>query len=156
MIKKRYDQVGGLLWVGLGSALCIGSIKLGLGGLHKPGPGFVPFLTGSLLGLLGIILTLHKTIQISRQKGNEGKSQSKIEWKQIGLSLIALFVYASLFEPLGFVISTLLFLLFLFKMLMPRKWFMPILLSVSTVIFSYLIFYVWLRVNFPRGIFRIG
>lgn len=153
---KRYDQIGGLLWVGLGLALCIGSIKLGLGGLHKPGPGFVPFLTGGLLGLLGVVLTLHKTLEILKQKENHGETQNKIEWRQIALSLIALFVYAFLFESLGFVISTLMFLLFLFKMLMPRKWIMPVLLSVSTVIFSYLIFYVWLRVNFPRGIFRIG
>jgi hypothetical protein len=46
--------------------------------------------------------------------------------------------------------------LFLFKMLMRQKWILPIALSVLTVIFSYLIFNVWLRVNFPGGILRIG
>ena len=58
MIRSFFksDQVGGLIWFVLGIGLCIGSIRLTLGEFHYPGPGFMPFLSGALLGLFGLVL----------------------------------------------------------------------------------------------------
>ena len=147
----------GFVWIGLGIVLCIGSAKLGLGKLNKPGSGFMPFLTGSLLGLLGLVLTLSGIIL--EQPKTKGENV-EIPVKEIGrkkvYTFIALCMYPLLLEPLGFIIATLLLLFSLFKIMEPRKWLVPILISSLSVILSYLIFYVWLGVNFPRGIFSIG
>lgn len=155
MIKMRYHQVGGFIWTALGCAICIGSIKIGLGTLHDPGAGLGTFLTGSLLGLLGLMLT-YKAIKNPEDKGIDEEISIKKFWKKKLYCVIALTMYALLLDLLGYIMVTFLLLLFLFKILEPRKWFTPILISFITVAVSYLIFYVWLRINFPRGIFNLG
>lgn len=152
-MKLRYDRVGGVIWMVLGIALGIGSIKLGLGTFHNPGPGFMPFLTGSLLGLLGLILTLTKTQEGSEKKRGEEISIRKF-WEKGVYALIASFIYNFLLEPLGFVIATLLLIFSLLKIMGTRRWFSPALISFLAVVLSYFIFIVWLRISFPRGLFR--
>ncbi len=144
--------MGGLIWFVLGLGLCIESIKLGFGELGNPGAGFMPFISGTFLGLSGLTLTLPS---ILRRTG-EGKSEGlKANWKDFLFTLLALFAYSLFLEPLGFLLSTFLFLFFLFKLGEPKKWFMPLVLSISTIILSYLIFSVFLKCQFPRGIFSI-
>ena len=150
------DQVHGLIWLILGIGLCIGSVELRLGNLHRPGPGFLPFLSGAMLGLLGLILMVSSFLKELGEKG-EPKVESiwvKGHWKKFFFTLLALFCYATLIEYLGFFSTTFLFFLFLFKLSEPKKWVMPLVLSVCTVIISYLLFSVWLKCQFPRGIFN--
>jgi len=154
MIKIRYDRIGGVIWMALGAALAIGSIKLGLGALHKPGSGLMPFLTGILLGSLGLLLTLLDTRKRSDEKGDEEVSLRQF-WGMGACSLAASFLYAFLLSPLGFIVATFLLFLSLFKIMGTRKWFTPILISLLAVSVSYFIFDVWLRIEFPRGILTI-
>ena len=148
--------MGGLIWLILGIGIVIGSIKLNLGNLHKPGPGFMPFLSGALLVILGLILLIYTII--SKGSWEEEVKVKKIgvkgNWKIFLLTLIALFAYAILLEPLGFIFSTFLFLFSTFKITEPKKWLAPLVFSVSTIILSYFIFSFWLRCQFPKGIFR--
>lgn len=155
MIKIRYDQVGGVIWVALGIALGTGSIKLGVGTLTSPGAGFMPFLAGSLLGLLGLGLILTNTLGGSGKRRGEEVSIRKF-WGKGVYTLIASLIYIFLLDSLGFVIATLLFIFFLQKIMGARKWVPPIFISFLAVGLSYLIFVVWLRINFPRGVFNIG
>lgn len=156
MIKKRYDQVSGLLWIALGIGLSIESIKLGLGTIHNPGSGFAPFLMGGLLGLFGLILTSCATLE-RLDKSGDIREVSVIKGFNKGfLSLIFLFMYTLLLETLGFIVATSLLLFLLLKILEPKKWVGPIFISLLGVALSYLIFHVWLRISFPRGILNIG
>ncbi len=154
MIKTGYDRVGGVIWMAIGAALAIGSISLGLGSLHKPGAGLMPFLTGILLGSLGLLLTLLDLRNGSSVKGKEAVSLRPFLGKG-ALSLAASFLYAFVLDPLGFIVATFVLFLSLFKIMGARKWFMPILISLLAVSVSYLIFEVWLRIEFPRGILAI-
>jgi len=149
---RTHDQLGGLIWIILAVSLCIGSIKLKLGGFRNPGPGFLPFLTGIVLGILGIILIFSR---ISKEIAKDEKLTRKGRNLLIPfLTLLISFAYVLLFEPLGFLPATFLFLFFLFKLSEPKKWLKPLILSLSVVILSYLIFSVWLQCQFPRGMFR--
>ena len=147
--------MSGLFWVLLGVAICIDSVQLKLGGLHKPGPGFMPFMAGSFLILLGLILT-GSTISKGFEKGETRAKEAWaiVNWKSVLLTLSGLFAYALLLEPIGFYPTAFLFLLFLFKLTEPRRWLMPAGLAGISVILSYLIFSLWLKVQFPVGIFR--
>lgn len=146
---------GGLLWLACGAALALGSIRLKLGTWTNPGAGFTPFLTGSLLALCGLLLI----IQTGRRKAPGDDSLVRafqgFGGKRI-YSLIAVCLYALLLEPLGFIPDTFLLLFLLFKILDPRKWLAPLLVSFLAVLLSYLIFDVWLRINLPRGMWLIG
>jgi putative tricarboxylic transport membrane protein len=156
---KKYARADGLIWVILGIGMCVGSIKLKLGNFRTPGPGFMPFLAGASLGIFGLILIFSTTFA-RLGEGEEAKNEKTSviwNWKKLMnpfLTLLILFIYLLLLEPLGFVITTFICLLFLFKLSEPKKWLRPFILSVSTSIVSYLLFSVWLQCQFPRGLIK--
>ena len=156
---KKYGRLGSLIWVVLGVGLCIGSIRLKLGGIHNPGPGFLPFLTGMLLGIFGLILAFSGSSKDPREDEVEIKDTLSMKNLKKNLkplsTLLILFAYILLIEPLGFLLASFLFLFSLFKLSEPRKWLKPLVISLCAVILSYLIIYVWLRCQFPRGIFGL-
>jgi len=156
---KKYVRADGLIWVILGIGMCIGSIKLKLGNFHTPGPGFLPFLSGASLGIFGLILMFSTTfVRLGNGEEAKQKRTSVIwNWKKLinpFLTLLILFVYLLLLEPLGFVFTTFMCLLFLFKLSEPKKWLAPFVLSISTSILTYLLFSVWLQCQFPRGLIK--
>lgn len=156
---KKYARADGLIWVILGMGMCIGSIKLKLGNFHTPGPGFMPFLSGVSLGIFGLILTFSTTF-VRLGNGKEAKNEKSLvkwDWKKFLnplLTSLILLLYILLLESLGFLLTTFICLLLLFKLSEPKKWLMPLILSVSTSILSYLIFSVWLQCQFPRGLIK--
>jgi putative tricarboxylic transport membrane protein len=157
---KKKDRLGGLFWLVLGVALCIESAALGLGQFRQPGAGFLPFLSGVLMALLGLSLTLSNLSKGSEQDQEvKGNKIWEIEyWKGFGVPLLclaALLSYILLLNVLGFILTTFLWLFFLFKIGDPKRWLIPLILAVSTVVISYLMFGVWLQLQLPRGMFRL-
>jgi putative tricarboxylic transport membrane protein len=156
---KKYARTDGLIWVILGMGMCIGSIKLKLGNFHTPGPGFMPFLSGVSLGIFGLILTFSTTF-VRLANGKEAKNEKSLvnwDWKKFLnplLTSLILLLYILLLESLGFLLTTFICLLLLFKLSEPKKWLMPLILSVSTSILSYVLFSVWLQCQFPRGLIK--
>jgi putative tricarboxylic transport membrane protein len=149
----KTDIVGGFIWFFLGLALCLGSLKLKLGNFHNPGAGFMPFLAGAFLGLLGLVLIFQATRK--RPGGAEGQEEKfwfAENWKKFLITLGAMFGYVLLFKPLGFLLATFLFFFLLFKLTETKKWLVPIFSSAGIVALSYLLFSVWLKCQFPRGI----
>ncbi len=154
---RRFDLIGSFIWIALGIGLCVGAIPLKLGGLHKPGPGLMPFMTGGLLTLFGFILMfscLHKGLG-GEGEGTAKKIWVKDHWKSILFTLSALFGYALLLETLGFLIITFLFFFFLFEVGEPKKWVRSLIFSGVVSGLSYLIFCSWLKILFPRGILGV-
>ncbi len=155
MEKRTTQRIEGLVWVGLGIALLFGSIRLGLGSLQSPGTGFASFIGGALLAVFGLILALFSPGEnLPQEIGKAIFTRAKL--RQPLLALLILFSYPFLLKVLGFVLSTFLFLFFLFKAMEPRKWFTLLIISLGGSLASYLIFQVWLRVSFPKGMIGIG
>jgi len=156
MRKKTSRQIEGLVWTGLGVALCIGAFRLGLGTFQSPGTGFASFLGGVLLGVFGLILTVYSRLEKSSPAEKARGIFSPEKLKQPLLALLALFSFPFLLKIFGFILSTFLFLFFLFKAMEPRKWFTLVVISLAGSLACYLVFQVWLRVSFPKGILGIG
>jgi putative tricarboxylic transport membrane protein len=153
------DLVGGLFWSILGIALCAGGVKLNLGTLRIPGSGFFPFLIGIFMALFGIALIFPNLSKWA------GKDQEEVTQKTPGvenwrralcpiLTLCILLGYLFFLEHLGFIITTFLFLFSLFKLSTPKKWFMPLVISMGTAVVGYFFFCKWLQCQFPLGILR--
>jgi putative tricarboxylic transport membrane protein len=154
---KKYDIVGGLIWLILGIALCIESIRLSLGHLHRPGPGFVSFLSGAFLGLFGLVLLLSNLKGLRKEERlTDIKIGVKKNWKNFIFTLLLMIGYFLLLETLGFLLTSFLFLFFSFKLTKPKKWLGSLILAVSAIIVSYIIFIFLLKCPFPKGIFRLG
>ncbi len=144
----------GLLWFVLGIILSIESIELKLGNLHKPGPGFVPFLSGVVLVVLGLFLLFSHILGKIKLESNVKEIIAKENLKKLLFTFLILLGYIIAFEPLGFFLSTFLFFFLLFKLTEPKRWLMPSFISGTSVLLSYLIFCIWLRCPLPKGIFK--
>jgi putative tricarboxylic transport membrane protein len=142
-------QVSNFLFALFGLITSWGSVNVGLGTLTHPGPGFFPFWAGILLILISLF-QLMKSFPI--RKSVERNIWINIEWKNLIVFALSLFVYIFVIDLLGFLISSFFLLAILFKMPKGQKWYMAILSSFLTVFFSYLIFGYWLDVYFPRGV----
>ena len=128
---------------------CAESLRLGMGSIHNPGPGFIPFFSGCLLGLLSIAIFLHGRSTKEAAAGF-GKSSKRGLW-----ILGSLLLYVVFLDRLGFLITTFLFLILSLLSFQPRRWTGILLISSITVIISYLVFGAWLKVQLPKGILGI-
>ncbi len=145
------DQFSGFFWIAISILVCIESIKSGIGTFRSPGAGFLPFWSGVALGTLAIILVAS---DILKEKG--GQKNTKLwenkRWSNVILILISLLAYALLLPRLGYLITTFGLMAFLFSMIgRPRLWVRGV-SALITVLVTYIIFYVWLDVQLPKGI----
>ena len=152
---RTHYRVGGIFWLAVGIYTAITAYRLGLGNFRQPGPGFIFFLMALLLMILSAIDLGTTFIGKSKaEKEITGAPLWKgVRWKKVLIVLVGISIYNYLFNFLGFLLSTLLLMIFLFKAVEPTKWWVSILSSVITMIFSYGIFKFWLKVPFPTGIF---
>jgi putative tricarboxylic transport membrane protein len=145
---KRTYIVANVFWLVFSIAVCLESWRLNVGGLHTPGPGFLPFYTAILLGILALI-SLMQTLKVVG--GPASEIWGGIRWFKLGLMLASLFLYTLLFSLLGFVLATFLLLLVLFRVIEPYGWKMVLISSVLTIGGTYFFFVILLESRLPRG-----
>ena len=145
---KRTYIVANVFWLVFSIAVCLESWRLNVGGLHTPGPGFLPFYTAILLGVLALI-SLMQTLKVV--EGPASGIWGGIRWLKLGLMLASLFLYTILFSLLGFVLATFLLLLVLFRVIEPYGWKMVLISSVLTIAGTYFFFVILLESRLPRG-----
>jgi putative tricarboxylic transport membrane protein len=150
-MKKVHHQIGSIFWLVVGAFVIIHANQLGLGRLRNPGPGFIFFLSALILVSLAAI-DLVVTFFGKAKKEDAKEPIWGPRWKKVLLVLGALSVYIYLFNFLGFLLSTFLLLVFLFKAVEPTKWWIAIASSLVTILISYCLFNRWLMVPFPSGI----
>jgi putative tricarboxylic transport membrane protein len=100
---------------------------------------------------LSFLLFLQAFWEKQDKKGDQGLWEG-VKWGRSLKLILALLIYAILFKPLGFIISTFLLLVFLFKGLEPQKWSAVLVLSIATIAICYVVFGVFLEMQFPAGI----
>jgi putative tricarboxylic transport membrane protein len=153
---KKRDVIPALIWIIIGLAVMMVSYQMSLGTLHTPGPGLLPFLLGSLLLIVSLSifinsLTVTKKISLDI---NETGIWSGIEYKNVLIIVVSLVAYALLLEKLGFLISAFLFLFALFSAFESRRWFFALGVSLVTIVITYTLFVLVLRVELPSGLLR--
>ncbi len=150
---KKKDFRGGLVWLIFAVVLCIESYRLNIGTLHNPGPGFYPLVVGLTLLLFSFIL-LFSSIFLEKE-GLTEKTEEKSNKKNILLIVFLLLLYAIVYEYLGFIVSTLLFIICILKIIERKKWLVAISFAIFTAAISYMVFNLWLNANLPKGILGI-
>ena len=148
---KRTFLINDLVWIGFAAVVCWGGIKLGFGSFHQPHAGFMPFLSGLVLGLLALVDLISGVIHHWKGEKEDKTIWANIHWGKLFLTLALLFIYTVFFNTLGFVIATILLLLFLYRVMEPRPWWVVITASVITTGLFYLGFKVGLDSQLPGG-----
>ena len=143
---------GSIFWFMIGIYVAIHSYLLGLGSFNHPGPGLIFFLSALLLIILSAI-DVAGFFFIRPRTGKETDERvawSGVRWQKVLLVFGALSTYLYLFNVAGFLMSTLLLMVFLFRIERASWWFSIAGGSIILLI-SYGIFEVWLGVPFPVG-----
>jgi putative tricarboxylic transport membrane protein len=140
------DQWTGLFFILLSAYVCGESLHLGLGDMHSPGPGFISFWSGLILGVMSLGLVIGSFLR----KGSAGERFEN--WESVVLVILSLFGFLLILDTLGFIISTFLFVSFLLKWVEQRKWFFSLGVAGLTAFFGYFIFEVLLQAQLPQGI----
>ena len=148
---KKTFLVSDLFWIGIAAAICYGGIKLGFGSFHSPHAGFMPVLSGLVLGLLALADLISGLANHWKEDKEDREIWANISWGKLLLTVALLFVYTILFSTLGFTISTILLLLFLFRVMEPKPWWVVAVSSVACTGLFYLAFKVGLDSQLPRG-----
>jgi putative tricarboxylic transport membrane protein len=148
MQVKNRDKKSSLFWVVLGSVAVITALRTGVGTLTSPGPGLLPMIGGLLMIFLALIVFLQA---FSREAKESEQKWVKIGNWRIWLVTACLCLYAFAFRRLGFSIATFLLLGFLFQLLDRKSWIRTGLTAAGVIFCVYLVFYVWLQVQLPRG-----
>ncbi|SDM98184.1 putative tricarboxylic transport membrane protein [Fictibacillus solisalsi] len=144
-MSKSFDRYASLLFFVIGAAFMIESQRI----THtaygsKVGPDVFPFLLGLILGLLSIKL-FFETLKYE----NSTKEKGKLDYKSFGIIVAAAVLYVFLMEPVGYVISTFLFLLVGFQTLERRGILKSILVSLLFSAGVYVLFAVILKGTLP-------
>jgi putative tricarboxylic transport membrane protein len=144
--------VANVFWLVLSVLAASEAWRLNVGGLHTPGPGFLPFYAALILGALSLVALV--------QDFKEASGPASAIWGEMRLGkmaamLASLFLYVAVLEWLGFLLATFLLLLVLYRLLEPYRWTTVLLLSAVTIGAAYLFFVVLLDSRLPVGILGI-
>jgi putative tricarboxylic transport membrane protein len=135
-MSKTFDTIAGCVFLVVGAFFAVGSLGISRSSYGSTvGPNVFPFGLGVILILLSLIV-----IYQARQYTGEAKSKRTPDYRRFGLLFLATVAYVFVFESLGYVISTFVYLVFVFQV-MERKS-----LFVSTGIaafFSCFVYYVY-------------
>lgn len=128
------------------------ALKLPLGTVAQPGPGFFPVCLAAAFSVVALALV----VQALRGGAVASLSVRRRELghrRKVGAALGSLSLYAFLLEPLGFLLATVLLLIFFFSAIEPQRWPVAVGGSVAASLLTYGFFKLWLGVQLPAGLF---
>jgi putative tricarboxylic transport membrane protein len=152
MTARLADTISGLVLIAL-------ALVAGVAGQFLPttiakefaGPSFMPTLVSMALGICGagIVFRARSLPQTQRMPGwSETDRAGAI---RIAVVAVATAAYNLLLEPLGYLIVTFVFLVFLLWYL-KVSWRVNLPISLIATIGTYVLFVIWLKVVLPMGL----
>jgi putative tricarboxylic transport membrane protein len=121
--------------------------RLTIGDPGHPGPGFFPLC----LALALVVVALALLLQPARMPPAPAAATEGLRPSRAALALLAALAYALALESIGFVVTTVAFLLFLLKVIEARGWPASLVIALSAAIVCHVVFKVWLAVQLPAG-----
>ena len=161
--KKYGDIIIGIFFMAFSAELIVLSKALPKSKVMAIGPDFVPTLVGILTFVLAAALTLISIKGFKkRAKDLEAQEPPKCDYKRVLASMVLMLLYVCYMKPIGFIVSTLVFLFLQMCVLCPddkRNGKEIARLAVITVIFVFAVFFLFrygFKIVLPAGIFTIN
>jgi putative tricarboxylic transport membrane protein len=145
-MRKLGDLFASLFFIALGIGVTVGGIRLGLGKIVEPEPGFFPFLSGVTLTILSLVLFFQALI--GRRAGT--RASGKL-WRPAAI-VMGLVIYVLIFDIAGYILSTVILSVIVLRVLEPKTRWIFAVVSLILAVGSYLLFDRLLGVLLPGGI----
>ena len=147
--QEEHPTISVVLLV-LGGAIAIGSLRYEWGTLDSPGAGFLPFFSGVAIAGFSA-LTLLQSLAKGWPRLREAWKGTR--WQRPAIATACLLLYSAFLRDLGFLISTAILMIYLYRMLEPSSWKETLFAALATTLGFYLVFQTWLQAQLPRGLF---
>ena len=147
---RRTDFISAVTLLALALAALLEASKLPFGRVGSPQAGFFPLILAVFLAIFSLVF-LAQTIGGHKAEPGDSRGGSTT-WNKIVLAVGALVVFGLLFESLGYVISTFLFISFLLRVVERQKWSLVVVIAFFTSLATYLVFGLLLNTPLPAGI----
>lgn len=135
-MKKTFDTIAGCVFLVVGLFFVVGSQGISRSSYgSNVGPDVFPFGLGIILMLLAVIV-----IYQARRLKDNAKEKGARDTKRLGFLLLGTVVYVFVFETLGYVISTFLYLVFVFQLMERKRLFTSIAISAFFSCFVYTVY----------------
>lgn len=135
-MSKTFDRSAGIIFLLVGLLFVIESQRISESSYgSEVGPDIFPIGLGSILILLSARL-LYETFRYGEVTKNEGA----VKYKKFFIIFISAVLYAALLEPLGYVITTFLFLVISFQTMERGKWLQTLIIASA---FSFGVYYLF-------------
>jgi hypothetical protein len=145
-MHKKPDFRSAIFFICLSLAVCIVALRLRVGSVSFPGPGFMPLVAGVFLFFLSSLLLL--TVVFSKE-AKEGWNTG-ISIRNVIMIIGGMWVYAYLLERIGFVFVTFAFVTLLLRFVDPQSWTKSLFGGAAASVAAYLLFETILKTNLPR------
>lgn len=152
---KRTEQISSIIFLIFAAITIVLSARIPMGNVSKPGPGFLPFWLGIILAFISIFLWVQSARHIIPGRRPQASSFNSQRVKDVVLTAASLTAFSLLIEYLGFLICSVILLFLLFRVIGKQKWLPSIVWTILATSASHLLFKVALKVQFPKGIFKI-
>lgn len=147
-----YDILAAIIFIIFAIVMTFQSIGLGLGTFNEPGPGFLPILSTLSIGTLSLIYLVSLILKDKTKKKFEFRLGP--HFKKAFYLIVLSFIYVSiLWDRLGYIISTTLWLVFILKIGGVQSWKKSLIIAIVIVIPSYLLLEKVGRCILPKGVF---
>ena len=160
--KKYGDIVVGVFFMALSTALIVMARMLPKSKVMDIGPDFMPMCIGVVTLILATILTCLSIRNFRMHvKELENCSIPDCDYKRVLESIILVLAYVFILKPVGFIVSTIIYLMLQMLVLSPddergRKDIIK--LAVIDIIFTLIVFFLFrygFKIVLPAGIFTI-
>ena len=150
-VGRRWRLLGYALLTAIGVYALAEAWRLGLWRQGSPGEGLFPFLTA--IGMTGFAaLCLATALRAPEGPAlTRPPGELRATLLRIAAYLAALLFYAVAFDPLGFIISTIITVVFILRVAERYAWTTTIALAVGTAAGCHLLFVYWLQAILPTG-----
>lgn len=149
---KKYERMAGVFLVLVGLATGVHSwLNLKLGTMQMPDSGFMPFVASMVLVVCSALLVLSSL-------GKDEKPEPFWEgrgWLKPALAVFMMLFYAWSMDMLGYLFSTLVFMLVWQFVIEREKWLKASIVSVAATVVMWILFSKLLGVPLPTGILTI-
>jgi putative tricarboxylic transport membrane protein len=148
---KKSPPIASFILLGFALGALYESLKLPFGRVKAPAPGFFPTVLAVLLVLVSFVTLLTAL----RENASSREHAESVSLKKILWNLGALFAFALLLESVGFLVTTIVFLILLFRIVERQSWGLTVAVAFSAAAASYIILKRLLGIPLPGGLFEI-
>jgi hypothetical protein len=148
-VARKWHVLGFVLLTAAGVYALATSLALGLWRQNSPGEGLFPFITAAailIFGLAGLVGAVRAPYAAA-----QGESELRPTVLRLAAYVGALIFYAATLDALGFIVSTILVVVFILNVAEGYGWRTTWAIAAGTASGCYVVFVYWLGAILPTG-----